>query len=100
MQKRKLRLICLEAVLVGIIVVYVGGYVLCRQTHIDNWPSFNSEHDTLLFWSSRKGDLIFYYLYKPLLCVDKKLTGIEYVLDGGYIEVFDEGDPDEESEQQ
>jgi hypothetical protein len=62
----------LVALLVVALVLYVGSYLLFRQSHIEVW-----QHDHLPYVIFPAGyGTTLYYLWRPLAYLDGKVTGI------------------------
>lgn len=55
-----------------LLIIYVSGYVLVRQTHQEIWERDGKSY--VIF----PEDKILYYLFRPLTIVDEKITGINF----------------------
>jgi len=55
-----------------LILIYVGGYFVFRQTHIEIWEKDNREY--VIFPENN----VLYYLFRPLVLIDGKLTGMQF----------------------
>jgi hypothetical protein len=61
----------LVAILV-VITIYVGTYVRPRASHVERWD--RDGHDYVILPRST----VVYYLYRPLTCIDARLTGMRF----------------------
>ena len=55
-----------------LILVYFGSYILFRQISIEVWEKDKKEY--VIFPENK----IFYYLFRPLVLTDGKLTGMRF----------------------
>ena len=55
-----------------LVLVYIGSYTWFRSTHVDRWDRDGLDH--VMFPQS--GAL--YYFYRPLTCIDARLTDIRF----------------------
>ena len=56
-----------------LLVLYVGGYVAFRQTHIEVWEKDNNAY--VIF---PPGLRVLYYVWRPLTYLDGGLTGMRF----------------------
>lgn len=61
------------AFLAVIVLLYLGGYALFRQTHIEVWEKDNNEY--VIFPT---GSTYLYYAFRPLTYLDSILTGMRF----------------------
>jgi hypothetical protein len=59
--------------LCALVLVYMMGYVMFRQTHIKKWDK--DGHDYVIF---PKTQMWMYYTFRPITIIDSKVTGMGF----------------------
>lgn len=62
-----------------LVVVYVGGYLIFRQAHIQNIGSVVGAPPALFVDSFNRSERIWFHIFKLAFYVDKQITGIVHV---------------------
>lgn len=55
-----------------LLLIYIGGYLIFRQTHVEIWEKDNREY--VMFPENK----MLYYLFRPLVLIDGKLTKMQF----------------------